>query len=147
MIRIKVYFCVLIDWRSKLCMGSQKYQRIKLYDLHFVFGLIMISQKQIYCILYYYVDQLKNSSIVWWLFEHWYFVWQILKLLSIIEVNQLMMTCKPVDRLLTSMCTNVLRRAKTIGCWKGRKIATIFVQTWTYVGNDKEKRAILIWNW
>ena len=68
--------------------------------------------------------------------------------LLIVEVNQLLVTWKVMDRMLMSMCTKFLKRAKQIGCIKGLKKSTaIFVQNWSYGGNNKEKRAILILNW
>ena len=45
--RIKVYFYVLINRQSKQCMRSQKYPRIELYYLHFVYGICMINQRLI----------------------------------------------------------------------------------------------------
>ena len=94
---------------------------IKLYYLHFFFGVIMIDRRWIGCCFYYHVDWSNGSSIVWWLFENRDFVWQKLNLPSIVEVNLLLVTCKMVDRLILSMWDYFLRWYKTIGCWKVSK--------------------------
>ena len=87
----------------------------------FLFGLHMISQWWIDRRFYHYIDQSNVSLIVWWLFENRDFVWQILNILSIVEVDWLLMNWKMVDRLMLSMWAEFLSWAKKIGCWKGSK--------------------------
>ena len=102
-------------------MRSQKYQRIKLYYLHFISDICMIYLRLMYRRLYYYVDQFNGRSTVWWWFKYWYFVRWILKLLLVVEVDWLLLTCKMVYTLLLSMLTEFLISAKTIGCQKVSK--------------------------
>ena len=108
----------------------------------------MIAQQWIYHTLYSYADQSNSSSIIWQSFENRYFVWQRLKLLSIVEVDWLLATWNKVDRLLLCIWDDFSRWAKTFGRWKGfKKSTTICVQNRMHVGNIKEKQSILIWYW
>ena len=115
---IKVYFDVLIHWRSKKCMWSQK---IEMDYLHFGFDLRMIIQQLIDCIFYYYVDRYNGRSIVRWLFENWYFVWKVWKHSSIVEVYWLSVAWKTVYMMLLSMWAKFPRWDKKVGCWIGSK--------------------------
>ena len=112
---------LLIDWRSKQCMRSQKYRRIRIKYLHFVFDIDMIAWKWMDYRLYYCIEQSNVSLTVRWLFKYWDFVQCILRLLSTIGVNLLLVTWKTVDSLLLSMWAEFLRWAKNIGFWKGSK--------------------------
>ena len=117
----KIWFNSLIDRCSKQCMRSHKYQRIKTYYLHIVSGLCMVYWWWIDRILYYYIYQLNGKSIVRWWFENVVFVWRILKLLLIIEVDQLLVTCKTVDRLMLSVWDKVSGQDKNVAAEKDQK--------------------------
>ena len=94
---------------------------IELYYFHLGFYICMIAWQCIDCIFYYYVDRSNSSLIVRWLFENQDFIWRRLKLLSIVEVNRLLVIRKMLDRLLLSMWANFMRWSKKVGFWKGLK--------------------------
>ena len=130
-------------------MKSQKYWRIAIEYLYFVFDLHIISLQWINCRLYYYIYQSNGSSIVRQWFKNRYFVWHRLNLPSIAEVDRLLVTFKTVDKLLLSMWAEFSSWA--LKFWLLKRIqkqsTTIGVINRTYVGNTREKRALLIWNW
>ena len=78
------------------------------------FGLCMISQRWIDCILYYNVNQSNGISIIWWLFENRDFILQRLKILLIVEVDHLLMTWKTFDRMLLRLWENFFSWAKNL---------------------------------
>ena len=93
---INVYLDVFINWVSKQCTRYQKYQRILMEYLHFIFDLSMNNQLQINCILYYYLDQLNDSLIVWWWFANRDFFgvdWRFIQLLRTIDCWWLVKRC------------------------------------------------------
>ena len=110
----------------------------------FGFDICMISQQWIYRSLYYHVDQSNDSSIIWWLCRVWDFVWHILNLSSIIEVDQFLVTWKMLDRLMMSIWADFLMWYKKVGCWKYSKNSYGLCKNWTQVVNIKDKRNILI---
>ena len=98
------------------------HRNIKLYHLHFVIYLFIITQWWIDRCFYFYVDQFNGSLIVWWLIKNQNFFWQFLKILLIIKVDQLLVTWKMVDRMLQRMWDNFSRWALNFGFWKGKKM-------------------------
>ena len=89
--------------------------------LKFVVDLRLIACWWIDRIFYYYVDQLDGSSIVRGLIKNREFVWLILNLSSIVEVDLLLAAWKKVDRLSLSMWADFLRWAKILASEKGKK--------------------------
>ena len=142
--RIKFYFHVLINWKSIQRIISQKYWRVKLYYLHSVFDICMITWQWIHCRLYYYVDQSSSSSIVQQLFKNQYFVRRILNSLSIVEVYLFLVIRETVDRLLLIMWSNFSRLDKKVVWLNDKKSNMICVQNRTYVRNTKEELSIWI---
>ena len=63
------------------------HRNITIYYLYFVFDIHMIFQQWIDRFLYYYIEQLNSSLIVWWVFEKIILFCQRLKLPPIVEVN------------------------------------------------------------
>ena len=105
---------LLIDNRINACDN----RKIENKYWHIGFDPRMIVWRWIYQRLYYYSDRSNGSSIMLWLSENWDFVWRILKILLIVEVNWLLVTCKTVDRPLLSMWAKFSRPAKEVGYWK-----------------------------
>ena len=134
-----------IDNQNSAC----DHRNIKLDYLHLGSDLNMIARRWIDCIFYYYIYLPNSRSIVWWSFENCNFFRQILKLYSIVEVNRLLATWKKVNRLMLSMWYDFWGWSKQFSGWKSskNKVLQFLYKKWTSVGNTKEKKAILIWNW
>ena len=130
----------MIDWKSKQCMISQKYQKVELYYLRSVFDIYMIFWRWIYRFFCYYIYRSNNISIVWWWYEDQYFFSGDLsfhRLLILIDCLWLgkkwtgywwacgpYFRCELKDWLLKRVYKNYYNLKKN----------------WTYVGNTKEKR-------
>ena len=111
-----------MGWRSKKCIISQKYWIIELYYLHLIFDLHMIALILIDLGFYYCIDRSNVRLVVGWLFEYWDFVWRRLRLLYVVELDRLLVTCKTVDRLILSMWTDFLMWNKKLAAEKYLKI-------------------------
>ena len=111
------------------------------------FGLCMISQRWIDCILYYNVNQSNGISIIWWLFENRDFILQRLKILLIVEVDHLLMTWKTFDRMLLRLWENFFSWAKNLDAEILLKSTMICVQNIMFVENILKNQALLLSNW
>ena len=111
-------YWLIYDWNS-----ACDHIKIEMDCLNFLSDLCNINWQWIDCIFYYYVHRYNGSSRTRWLFENRDFVWRILRLLSIVEVDRFLVTWKRWTGFGWACGTTFLGQLKKIGCWKGsRKI-------------------------